>query len=57
MIAVRSRFRSSTVPLAAMPSLVILSAAKNPRVRPWQGVRSRGFFAALRMTNCGDDGR
>src|SRR5689334_14807156 len=30
---------------------VILSAAKNPRVRAWHQVRSRGFFAALRMTN------
>jgi hypothetical protein len=29
---------------------VILSAAKNPRMRTPHGVRSRGFFAALRMT-------
>ena len=28
----------------------ILSAVKQPRLRPWSGGRTRGFFAALRMT-------
>ena len=45
--AYRGSNRGITVPYLASTTLVILSAAKNPRVK---GRRKRGFFTSFRMT-------